>query len=364
MSSEIFLSAGYRTPIGAFRSDFARLRPDALALPALRASLAAGPVEAACFGLPLTSGCGPTLGRRLTRLAGAEVPCFTSPTGLGALWDAVAAVRLGTYGSCLVAALAQPSRVPYYLPDAREGKRLGHARLIDGLVCDALSDPWADAGLFATVAHLAERQAIDRGAADARAVLERERGREAGMAGNIATVTLPAQRRQDPVDVVADSLLARSVPEGYSELGALTPDGKTTEFNRAPLGDAAVCLRVGREPLPGAMRLMRAEVAVREADPLLAPASALEKSEAELTELELELEVVSASHLLANLKVLGLPFDSPLVHPAGGGLARGWPLAAGGLVGVVEMLARAPARGAVAAGDISGQGYAFVLETP
>ncbi len=363
MPHTVFLSAGFRTPLGAFRGDLAGLRFDALALPVLQATLAAsGDVEAAFFGLPQTTGWGPVPGRRLARLAELEVPCFQSVSGLEALFQAVCAVESGRLQHVLVCAVSQPSQVPFYLPQAREGKRLGHARLLDGLVHDVLHSAWSDAGIWELTSHLAERQAVDRADADSCALQARERGRSLGMAGlPIARVMLPARKRQDPVELCSDALLERPADEHYAQRKPLVADGKTTDFNRATLADAAVCLRVSCEASEGASRLQSRAVAVRPRDPLLAAATALEQAGAGGAG-ALELDAPSAVQLLANLKVLGRSPDS--VHAGGGALARGWAPGAGGLIGLVELLARKPERGAVAGGDLSGQGYAFAIETP
>lgn len=361
MPHPVFLSAGFRTPLAAFRGDLAGLSFDALALPVLQASLTGGTVDAGFFGLPQTSGWGPAPARRLARLAGLELPCFQAASGLEALYLAACAVESGRLQSALVCAVSQPSRVPYYLPQAREGKRLGHAQLLDGLVHDVLHCAWSDASLWEGMAHLAERQAIGREDADHCAQEARERGRATGMAGlPIAAVWLPARKRQDPVELRSDKLIERPDDPHARERNPLMTEGKTTAFNRAPLADAAACVRVSNQDSEGAARLSSKAVAVRERDPLLAAVSALELAGAGRDE-ALALPTACAVQLLAQLKLLGRASDS--VHPDGGTLARGWAPGASGLMGLIELLARRPERGAVASGDLSGQGYAFAIET-
>ena len=85
------------------------------------------------------------------------------------------------------------SNVPYYLPQARSGYRLGHGTLVDGLIHDGLWDPHHDQHMGQCAESCAQSHGISRAQQDDHALESFRRATEAAMSGATGMVTQPSQ---------------------------------------------------------------------------------------------------------------------------------------------------------------------------
>jgi acetyl-CoA C-acetyltransferase len=144
-----------RTPIGSFNGSLASVPGPRLGAVAIKAALARAGVDPALvgevyMGTVLPAGVGQAPARQAALFAGLpeHVPCTTvnkvCGSGLKAVMLAAQAIALGDADIAVAGGMENMSLVPYYLPEARNGYRMGHGKVLDGLVHDGLWDVYND----------------------------------------------------------------------------------------------------------------------------------------------------------------------------------------------------------------------------
>jgi len=155
MVREVVIASAVRTPIGAFQGSLAALTASQLGSAAIKAALQRAGIEGkdvheVLMGCVLPAGQGQAPARQASRGAGIpdSVGCVTinkvCGSGLKAVMMAAQAIRAGDAEIIVAGGMESMSNVPYLLPQARTGYRLGNGSLIDGLV-----QPLRDAGFTA-----------------------------------------------------------------------------------------------------------------------------------------------------------------------------------------------------------------------
>src|SRR5262249_38467889 len=142
-----------RTPIGAFLGSLAELpapRLGAIAIRAAleRAKLAPDAVGEVFMGNVLPAGIGQAPARQASLFSG--IPHSVPPTGgskvcgsgLQAVVLGAKTVALGDAEIVVAGGMESMSNVPYYLPKARTGYRMGDGAIVDGMLFDGLFDPY------------------------------------------------------------------------------------------------------------------------------------------------------------------------------------------------------------------------------
>ena len=152
MAREVVIASAARTPIGAFQGVFSPLAAHQLGSVAIRAALQRAGVEGkdvheVLMGCVLPAGQGQAPARQASRGAGVpdHVGCVTinkvCGSGLKAVMLAAQAIRAGDAEIIVAGGMESMTNVPYLLPQARAGYRLGNGSLVDGMVHDGLWDP-------------------------------------------------------------------------------------------------------------------------------------------------------------------------------------------------------------------------------
>jgi acetyl-CoA C-acetyltransferase len=152
-SSEVFIAAARRTPIGAFQGSLSALSAPQLGAAAARAALedstvAAEQLDEVIFGCVLMAGIGQAPGRQAALAAGIpqRVPATTinkmCGSGLKAVMLAADQIRAGSAQAILAGGIESMTNAPYLLPKARAGLRMGHAQLVDHMFFDGLQSPF------------------------------------------------------------------------------------------------------------------------------------------------------------------------------------------------------------------------------
>jgi acetyl-CoA C-acetyltransferase len=153
MAREVVIVSAARTPIGAFQGSLAALTAPQLGSVAIKAALLRAGVEGkdvheVLMGCVLPAGQGQAPARQASRGAGIPdaVGCVTinkvCGSGLKAVMLAAQSIRAGDAEIVVAGGMESMSNVPYLLPQARTGYRLGNGALVDGLVHDGLWDPY------------------------------------------------------------------------------------------------------------------------------------------------------------------------------------------------------------------------------
>jgi acetyl-CoA C-acetyltransferase len=255
------LSAGVRPVVGEECITFA---PDALRaegkveLEAKYYDYDAGlqPIEIdqVIMGNVLSAGQGQNVARQAMMRAG--IPKETSATtvnklcasGIEAVALATQAIRCGDAEVILAGGMESMSRVPYALPNARWGQRMGDGQMVDLMVYDGLYETFYGYHMGLTAENIGARYGISREEQDAIGVLSHQRAMAAIASGvfknEIVPIRIP-QRKGDPVIFEVDE---RPMDTTAEKMGRLRPafkkDGTVTAGNASGINDAAAALLV------------------------------------------------------------------------------------------------------------------------
>lgn len=388
---EVVIVGAARTPIGSFGGELAAVSAPELGAVAikealLRAGVAAADVGEVTMGCVLQAGLGQAPARQAAIKAGvgAQVPCQTlnkvCGSGLKAVVVAAQAIALGDVEIAVAGGMESMSNVPYYLPGARTGYRLGHQQAIDGMIHDGLWDVYNNFHMGSAAELCARERKIDRAAQDAYASESFRRAQAAQAAGHfdaeIVKVPVP-QKKGAPKLVDKDEGPGRG---DISKLPSLRPafekDGTITAGNASTLNDGAaavVLMSAAEAARRGLTPLGRIRAYAQHAQApewfTTAPAYAIEKvlQRAGLKKGDIdqyEINEAFAVVALANNQLLELSGER--VNGSGGAVALGHPIGASGcrlLVTLLYSLQRQNHKRGIASLCIGGgEGIALIVE--
>ena len=139
----ILVLSAVRTPLGAFGGALRNVDAVTLGSLAIRQALSqhAGLDIAEVFlGCAFPAGLGPHPARQAIQAAGLSCPAWTlnqaEGGGFASVMLACRALQKPTPSFALAGSFESPSNVPYLLPTARWGHRMGETELLDGLIQD------------------------------------------------------------------------------------------------------------------------------------------------------------------------------------------------------------------------------------
>ena len=383
----VCIVAAARTPIGGFNGSLAPLTAPQLGAAAISAALARAGVDKAAveqcwMGNVLSAGMGQAPARQAARLA--ELPDSTECTtgnkvcssGLKAIVLAAQQIQLGLADVAVAGGFESMSNVPYTVPKARWGSRMGHAQMVDIMVADGLWDPYGDCHMGGYAELCADTHSITREDQDAHADESYRRSRAAIAAGafadEICPVTVPKGRGKT-VEVAADDEPASEPRPAAKGKPAFQKEGTVTAANASTISDGAAAVvlmsRAAAEKHGCTVLATIKGYGDAEQEPSLfttAPAKALPKAaahagvslgEVDFFEINEAFSVVSC----ANNKLLGL--DPQKVNVHGGAVSLGHPIGASGARIVVTLLSVLKQHGGKigAAGICNGGGGASAL---
>lgn len=304
------------------------------------------------LGQVLPAGVGMNVARQVALRIGVPqtVPAWTANMVCGSGLKAVAlgadAIVQGETGVVLAGGIESMSQAPHYVPDARWGRKLGDASLVDSLLRDGLTDPSLNIGMGETAERLAVKYQIARDEQDEYALQSQRRF-------GAAIKSWP--RELVPVRVGATVVERDEHPRPETTLEdlrklkpAFRPDGTVTAGNSSGINDgaAAVLLASGPEAnQPGLRPRARiAGCAVVGCDPALmglGPVGAIRSLCAQLDWRLEEIEAVEineafAVQVLACARDLGL--SSERLNQRGGAIALGHPIGCSGARVLVTLL--------------------------
>ncbi len=389
----VILSAA-RTPFGRFGGVFRDLSAVELGTVAARAALerariAPDDVDTAVFGQIYQGGAGMNPARQVAMGVGVpnRVPAMTinqvCASGLQAVALAAQAIRLGEAEVALAGGMESMSQVPYVLPDARWGARLGHARQLDALLHDGLWDAFHDCHMATTAEGLAAEFGITRAAQDEFALQSQRRYAAALAACHFADEVVPvevSQRRGPPRRVTADEHPRPDTTlDALAKLRPVFAGGSTiTAGNAAGINDGATALIVasptwaaqhGHAPLATlrSVAVVGVEPLRMGIGPVPAIRTVLDRTGLTLADIDLlEVNEAFAAQVLTVEAELG--WDRAKVNVNGGAIAIGHPLGASGArvlaTLIFELTRRDAARGIAALCVGGGMGIAALVERP
>jgi acetyl-CoA C-acetyltransferase len=369
--TDAFIVSAVRTPTGRLLGSLKDIPATRLGAQAVREAVARGNidperVEEVIMGCVLPAGIGQNPARQASiwggvpEAAGAMTINKVCGSGLKAVALAAQSIRAGDQDVVVAGGLENMSRAPYYLPQAREGARLGHGQMVDGMINDGLWDIYNDFHMGITGENVAEKYGITREEQDVYACNSHKKAAAAQNSGafddEITPVEIP-QRKGDPVVFAKDECVRHDCTvEGLARLKPAFKKGGTVTAGNAPgCNDAAAaCLVVSEKVVkelglkPMARILGYATGGLAPEWVMMAPVESTRKLNAKLGFTMDSYDLIEFNEAFS-VQALGvmkeLEPDPDRVNVNGGAVALGHPIGASGARILVTLLHAMKARG-------------------
>ena len=256
MNPIVILSAT-RTPIGAFQGAYANVPAAKLGAAAIKAAVAQAGVNPAdvtdcLMGNVLQAGQGQAPARQAAIYAGlpTSVRCVTVHKVCGSGMQTVIGAShflAGGMGTVAVAGgMENMSLVPYLLPKARDGYRIGHQQVIDSMITDGLWDPYNNIHMGNCAEQCAAKYKFTREQQDAYAIESFKRANAAQKDGRFAQEITPVEITDAKGNVTKVEHDEGPAKVKYDKIPSLKPsfqkDGTITPANASSINDGAAAL--------------------------------------------------------------------------------------------------------------------------
>ncbi|MET0573596.1 MAG: acetyl-CoA C-acyltransferase [Pedobacter agri] len=359
---EVVIVSATRTPIGSFGgslSQFSATQLGGFAIKAAieKAGLKPEQIQEVYLGNVLSANLGQAPATQAAKFAGLpDLPATTinkvCASGTKAIMLAAQSIASGDNEIILAGGMESMSNVPYYLDKARNGYRLGHGQVTDGLVKDGLWDVYNDYHMGSAAELCATECGITREAQDNFAVESYKRAQAAQTAGKFANeiTSIEVKDRRGEISIIDTDDEPTAVK--FEKIPGLKPvfkkDGTVTAANASTLNDGAAALvlmsadkarELGIKPLAKILGYADAQqapewftTAPAKAIPLALHKANIDIKTVDYFEINEAFSVVS----IANNQILELSDDQ--VNVNGGAVSLGHPLGASGARIVVTLL--------------------------
>lgn len=352
-----------RTPVGSFGGSLSSFSAPELGASTIievvkKAGIKPDDVQEVVFGNVLSAGIGQAPARQAALKAGLSelTPCTTvnkvCSSGMKSIMIAANQIQLDEAEIIVAGGMESMSNVPYYLPKHRNGSKLGHAEVTDGIIKDGLWDVYNDFHMGNAAEICAEECNISREQQDEYAATSYQRAIKAHEEGYFSDEVIEMKvedRKGNVTKVTMDEELKRV---NFEKISSLKPvfdrDGTVTAANASSINDgAAAVLLMSEEKAeelslkPLARIISHASAAKAPEWFTTAPADAIpkaleragtDKNDIDLYEINEAFSVVS----LANNQILELDPDKVNIH--GGAVSIGHPIGCSGARIVVTLL--------------------------
>jgi len=391
MTDVVIVAAG-RTAVGSFNGALSKLPAAELGAHVIRSLLAktgikGEQVSEVILGQVLTGGAGQNPARQALIKAGLPdmVPAMTinkvCGSGLKATHLAAQAIKAGDADIVIAGGQESMTMAPHLLQGAREGYRMGDAKIVDSMILDGLWDVYNQYHMGVTAENVAKKYGVTREEQDAFAAASQQKAEGAQKAGRFKDEIIPLEipQRKGPA-VVFDADEYPKHGTTAEKLAQLRPAfdkaGTVTAGNASGINDGAAAVimmsekrakELGLKPLVRIAAYSSAGV-----DPKImgmgpVPASKLVLSKAGWTKDSpdlMEINEAFAAQAIAVNKEMG--WDTRKINVNGGAIAIGHPIGASGcriLVTLIhEMIKRDAKRGLASLCIGGGMGVALAVE--
>lgn len=387
MSSNVYIVAAARTPMGSFLGSLSSVPATKLGSTAIQGALKmAGldpkEIEEVYMGNVLQAGMGQAPARQAALGAGLSesVPCTTinkvCASGMKAIALARTTIAMGEADIVIAGGMENMSQVPHYL-DARKGSKFGDIKMRDGMLVDGLTDVYNKTHMGNCAELCAKENNITREDQDTFAVTSYKRSARAWENGAYQSEVVPVeipQRKGDPIVFSEDEEYKNVKMDKIATLRpAFDKEGTVTAANASTLNDGASAVILASEEAVNRLGLTPIAKIIGCADaahdpkwfttaPSLALPIALDRAGISAEDVDLwELNEAFAVVGIANNQKLGL--NPEKVNVNGGAVSLGHPLGSSGCRIVVTLAHALKARGLKygAAGICNGGGGASAL---
>lgn len=359
---EVVIVSAVRTPIGSFGGSLAQFSATQLGGFAIKAAIEkAGlkpeQIQEIYMGNVLSANLGQAPATQAAKFAGLpDLPATTinkvCASGTKAIMLAAQSIANGDNEIIVAGGMESMSNVPYYLDKARNGYRLGHGQITDGLVKDGLWDVYNDYHMGSAAELCATACNISREAQDDFAIESYKRAQAAQTSGKFASeiVAVEVKDRKGEITLVDTDDEPTAVK--FDKIPSLKPvfkkDGTVTAANASTLNDGAAALvlmsadkakELGLTPLAKILGYADAQqapewftTAPSKAIPLALHKANIDIKNVDFFEINEAFSVVS----IANNQLLEL--NDSQVNVNGGAVSLGHPLGASGARIIVTLL--------------------------
>ncbi len=396
--TEVYICDGLRTPVGRYGGSLSSVRADDLAAIPIRALMDRYPKLDWAELDDVVLGCANQAGednrnvaRMSSLLAGLppEVPASTvnrlCASGLNAIGNCAAAIRIGEGNLMIAGGVESMSRAPFVM--GKPEHAFGRQQVLEDTTMGwrfknpKLDDQYGTETMTETAENLYEEFNVSREDQDQFAFWSQSKAAAAQadgrLAGEICPVTVP-QRKKDPIIVDKDEQPRETVLEKLATLKPLIPGGTVTAGNASGINDGAAALLIASEAgakrhgLTPVARVVGMAVAgvpprVMGIGPVPATNKLLARLNMTLDDFDIiELNEAFAVQALTCTRELGLPDDDPRMNKRGGAIALGHPLGMSGArlaITAMDQLRRGEGKRALCTMCIGvGQGIAMAIE--
>ena len=351
---EVVIISAVRTPVGSYLGALSSLTAPQLGAIVIkevvkRANIKPEDVSEVIMGCVLPAGIGQAPARQAAIYAGlpVSVPCMTinkvCGSGLKSVMLAEQAIKCGDADVVVAGGFESMSKVPYYLDKARTGYRMGHGKLIDGMIEDGLWDVYNNFHMGNAAEMCAKELNITREEQDAFATESYKRAIKAMDEGLFKEEIVPVEieTRKGNIVVEEDEEPRKvNFEKGLTLRPAFDKEGTVTAFNASKINDGAAAVvlmsadkakELGLTPM--AKIVAQASFAQKPEQFPTSPAYAikniLKKAGLEVKDIDLfEANEAFSVQACAVNKVAGL--DPAIVNVNGGAVAMGHPIGGSG----------------------------------
>lgn len=368
---KVVIVGAYRSPVGSFGGVFKNVSAIELGVQVLKAAmqktgLKAADVDEVILGNVVGAGLGQNVARQIALGAGLPETCpaFTvnkvCGSGMKTVALAASEIRAGE-ADCIIAGGAENmSMIPYALPGARWGQRMGDGKMVDLMMTDGLSDAFHKYAMGFTAENLAEKYDISREQQDTLATASQNKAEKAMASGRFNDEIIPIsvpQRKGDPLMITEDEFPRKGVT--VESLGKLPPafkkdGGSVTAGNSSGINDSAAIIIVMSEDKAKALGIKPMATLVASGTGGVAPEimgygpvpaikQVLTKANWKLADLDLielnEAFAAQACSVIKGLEIEGVgACDMDIVNVNGGAISIGHPIGASGARITVTLL--------------------------
>ncbi|MBI4837287.1 MAG: acetyl-CoA C-acetyltransferase [Candidatus Portnoybacteria bacterium] len=325
-----------------------------------RAKLEKNLVDEVIMGNVLPAGLGQNPARQAMLRAGLPVSVAALTinkvcgSGLMAIMLAHSRIVSGEADIVVAGGMENMSLVPYYLPNARTGYRMGHNKLIDGMIIDGLWDMISDFHMGYAAELVAKKYGISRAEADEFAAASYQKALAAIGAGNFIEEIVPieiSQKKGNPIIFATDETPQRTSLEILAKLRpvfAKEKNGQVTAGNASKISDGAAAVLVMSEEKAKELEIKSLATIVAQgtagielemilAAPIFSIPETLKKAGLKPDDIDLhEINEAFSTSSVAVIKTLGI--DPAKVNVNGGAVALGHPIGASGARVLVTLL--------------------------
>jgi len=359
---EVVIVSAVRTAIGSFGGSLAQFSASELGGFVIKAAveqagLKPNQIQEVYMGNVLSANLGQAPATQAAKFAGLpDLPATTinkvCASGTKAIMLAAQSISNGDNEIIVAGGMESMSNVPYYLDKARNGYRLGHGQLTDGLVKDGLWDVYNDYHMGSAAELCATDCNITREEQDNFAIESYKRAQTAQSAGKFKTEIIPIEFKDRKGEISFIDTDDEPTAVKFEKIPGLKPvfkkDGTITAANASTLNDGAAALvlmsaekasALGIKPIAKIIGFADAQqapewftTAPSKAIPLALQKAKIDIQNVDFFEINEAFSVVS----IANNQILNL--DENKVNVNGGAVSLGHPLGASGARIVVTLL--------------------------